>query len=704
MTPRRRPFPRTSLPSPVALLLTALLCAALLAPLLLAAPGPAAAAEDDPATVLQVSVENLAPAVPTPDGTLVVSGRVSNTADVPVTEVEIRLRLSTIPLLGRAEIESVVDGASNYDGLAVDGTRERISERLRPGGEASFRLEVPFTDLPLSATGVYVLGVEALGRYDGLFDRQGLTRTFLPWVPYPEQLDPSRLVTMWPIVDFPSRDAAGVLVTDRTPRELSPGGRLRTLVDVGAAAPGTVSWIVDPEVLQTAEEMSEGYQVLVAGTVEPGERADDAASWLTAVRGATGTLPVRVLPYADVDGTALRRAGLDRDLVRATTLAPPLAGRILDREVTGGLYWAPGGNVDKATLELLIAAGVDAVIISDTVMPPKETLPFTPSGTGTLNTGLGSMRAILTDSGLTAALSMPQRTRGQVLLARQAFLAQTAMVTLELPSTPRTVVAAPSSPRWNPNASLVREILATVENAPWITPTSLETLIAARPSEVRRARKGYGDGRKSELPPAFLARIADAQEELARFADVVDDPAGLTEPFSAALIRCESSAWRQEPRTGDDLLRRVEDELAADIDRVRVLSRGTVTFSGDRGVVPVTIANDLDRSVTVGLRLVGIPPLRLESEPVTDLTLAPGRKTSVEVDARVVGSGTVDVAVQLTTPQGQPYGAPVAMELRSTAYARAAGWVIAAAGVALVVIVVVGTVRRIRAATRKDPS
>ncbi len=124
----------------------------------------------------------------------------------------------------------------------------------------------------------------------------------------------------------------------------------------------------------------------------------------------------------------------------------------------------------------------------------------------------------------------------------------------------------------------------------------------------------------------------------------------------------------------------------------------TITFSGDAGRVPVTISNDLDRSVTVGVTLRGSPPLRLESEPLTEIRIEAGRMASVDIDARVVGGDPLPVEVQLLGPDGEDYGRPADIQLVSTAYARAAAWVVAAAFGAIAVFVVFGVIRRIRTA------
>ena len=102
--------------------------------------------------------------------------------------------------------------------------------------------------------------------------------------------------------------------------------------------------------------------------------------------------------------------------------------------------------------------------------------------------------------------------------------------------------------------------------------------------------------------------------------------------------------------------------------------------------------------------LRGNPPLRLSSEPLTGIRIEPGKFASVDITARVVGGDPLAVDVQLLSPDGEDYGSPARITVVSTAYARAASWVVAAAFLAIVVFVIVGVVRRINKARpgRKD--
>lgn len=139
---------------------------------------------------------------------------------------------------------------------------------------------------------------------------------------------------------------------------------------------------------------------------------------------------------------------------------------------------------------------------------------------------------------------------------------------------------------------------------------------------------------------------------------------------------------------------------------VTVLSTGRITFSGDSGGVPITVENTSNAPVTLNIDLVGYPPSRLDSDPLEGVVVDPGMRTSVEIEARIIGDGPLNTSVRVTSSNGKRLALPATVTLASAAYARAAGWVVLVAFLALAVFVVVGVTRRIRKAhtARKPPA
>jgi hypothetical protein len=110
----------------------------------------------------------------------------------------------------------------------------------------------------------------------------------------------------------------------------------------------------------------------------------------------------------------------------------------------------------------------------------------------------------------------------------------------------------------------------------------------------------------------------------------------------------------------------------------------------------VTVTNDFDQTVRVGVVITSDPAARLDAEPLPAVEIEPGRRASLEVPVRVVGGETLAVSVQLTDPSGKAFGTPASLELRTTAYSRAALWVAIGAAAVLLLLVIYDIVRRAR--------
>jgi hypothetical protein len=654
---------------------------------------------------VSIVLDDFTPLLAQPGRKLTITGRVVNLGAETLTDARLELRVSEQPLANRAAAGSIDTGPAS-PGRFIDAARVTLDDTVASRGQRPFTITVPFNDLALPTDGTYVVAINLTAVTNDQVAATTSINTFLPWFPRgaPGQrtYTPIKVVWLWPFVDWPARSASGTLLDEQTPREISPGGRLNALAAIAQNHPRAVSAIADPALLQTAADMTTGYQVIRDGRVVIGDRGDAAAAWLTTLRNLSSE-PLWVLPYADIDASASRRADLATEVVRAVTQSGPIAQRSLGEGVQSGLYWAPFGRLDNATASLLSSAGVSTVVLSAAALPDEQTI--TPTGRATLGTSLGALDAILVDPTLATLLTAPQQTRHEVLLARQRFLAETALIATQVDQETdvRTIVIAPRNIRWNPNPDLINPLLRASSRASWMTPTTLDALLAETPPNIPRDRAGYGDrARAAELSEQYLNQVRRVAQRIELFSSILDNPGGTTEPFAQALLRAQSSAWRSEPEVGTTLLRSIRTEINQVINQVRVLSTGNITFSGDVGRVPITIANDLDQSVTVGLRLIGKPAARLSAADITGIQIEAGRKASIDIDARVIGGEPLSVNVQLLTPDGELYGTPTAIEVNSTAYARAASWVVVAAFIALAVFVVVGVTRRIHQARKSS--
>jgi hypothetical protein len=680
--------------------IAALACAAGL----LALPHQGAARADEPTAPVRLTITGLAPVALGAGTSLSMSGTIANTGLSTITSLSVRLVIATTPIADRRDLRKATEVEGAYGSIPLFGTTTRVVDSLPPGAKSAYRISIDAQQLPLGSPGVYVIGVEAVGFGPSGYVILDSARTLIPYVPDPPL--PVNVTWLWPLATAPGQAPDDVLLGDTIPREIAPGGRLDDLVSAGESTP-SISWVVDPQLLQVAGDMADGYLVAKGGQVRAGTGAGSAAAWLDRVRellgepggGAGREARVRSLwamPYADPDADALTRAGLTTDLVRATTASPAVTSRNIGREPDGTLAWAAGGRLDQAALDVLASAGVRTVVLRERALPTSPVLDYTPSGYIDLEASGGRVRALVMDAGLVSALALPQGNRATILAARQRFLAELAFVALEPTEDSRYLIAAPSNPRWAPNARLLRGIIASLRGTPWTRIVPVSRVLALPPTPtVGRLDPQANRGR--ELGAGYLARVEATRGSVESLRTVLTDPLPVTGPITSALLRAESSAWRTRVREGERLLDAIEASVAGAQSEIYVIPRDNIVFSGDRGSVPVTVANDFDQPVRVGITVSAEPAARLDAQPLPPVEIEPGRRASLEVPVRVIGGDALTVSVQLTDPSGAAFGEPASLELRTTAYSRAALWVAVGAAVILVLLVIFDIVRRGRA-------
>lgn len=685
--------------------------ALLLATLTLGAPADGAVA----AGGVKVAVTSLLPGVGTAGSTLAVTGTATNNGDQVVRDVTVRLRLSDTRLNSRAELAAVVAGqVSSRDGHVVV---EEPLDDLPPGGTATFDLHQPLDEVTsLTEVGVYALGIEVVGSRGSTTGRVALTRTLLPWVPGTEDFSPTGFSWIWPLVDAPVRRADGRFADDSLAADLAPGGRLDRLVQAGGrlAEGAAVTWAIDPDLVETVADMADanGYQVAApgGGTV-PGTGGVLAQQWLDRLRTATTGADVIALPYADPDLVALVRNGQPRHVAQARGLGvDALAAQVPAASIVANIAWPIDGYLDRDTLDTLGRGGVTTTVLDGRALPPTIDLSYTPSARAQLTAGPRRIAALLADPGLVDLLARGRARSPAPVLAAQRVIAETAMITSELPSTgtARTIVAMPPR-RWNPPQDFLDQ-LVTLAGAPWAAPVSLRELAASELPEVDRGRLSYPRAqRRAELSVIYLRALDRLHGDADNFAGILTEPdqpapgtgTPLVPGLENAVRRLESSWWR-----GRDDVRRIrldrEKTYLNDLRGSVKVQPGSFTFGSKSGMIPLTVVNELSQEVVVVLELDPETP-RLRLGKVEPQTIGPGQKVQVNVPATAIAGGPVVVEATLYTRNGAKYSQPVQLRVNVTQIGTVALVITVAAAAVLFLAAGIRVVRRLRAARRDGP-
>lgn len=666
----------------------AALVAAMPAAVSVTAAAPPAAAQGKPAAA--VVLTQITPQVPKRADTLQISGYISNTGETEVGPLTVHLERALSPFTERSTFDAFADGTQDHSTIAVEGSQVELNGTVGPGDLDPFRLRVPLASLHLGERGPYALKVVAEGR-----NVRTETRTFLPWVPNPREVKPTRVVLLWPVVDRPVRGQDGIFTDDRLGSLLAPKGRLAGLVAAGAGAP--VSWVVDPDLLESAAAMSNGYRVRSADGVAAGSGTEVAKSWLELLRAGAAGKPVLALPYADADVGALARARRRSDIAAATSVAAETLERLLPGQKVTPLAWPNSGFADDATITALRRTGYALTVLSEDAIPPTSQLTFTPTGVATVSTQDGTLDGLLADRVLSDALAEDTRRPGVGTLMVQRLVAETAMITEERPNRQRTVLIAPPK-RWNPDSEVARQLVAAYTKTPWIKPTAVEEL-AATPGDVERQQPAYPkDAQRAEISQRYVAAVARLAKGVAAFSGVLTDSTDLVSSYRSALLRAESSAWANGTGkvtvAGASYLAGLRRGLDSQQDKVRILSRGTVTLSSKSGTIPVTIANDLEQPVTVQLALRARVSSRLHVDNPPPFRVEAKSRETVEVHASAVANGIVIVDAVLTNPRGERIGPISRFNVRATNFGRVGFYIIGGAIVLLFISIVFRLGRR----------
>ena len=122
--------------------------------------------------------------------------------------------------------------------------------------------------------------------------------------------------------------------------------------------------------------------------------------------------------------------------------------------------------------------------------------------------------------------------------------------------------------------------------------------------------------------------------------------------------------------------------------------------SSSSGRFPLTITNNLDWPIRVGIRLKANDAIKIkQDEPIE---VEPRQSTTVNVQVHAEDVGVTEVTARLTTPKGRPFGEPVTFKMRSSVVGTVI-WIALGAAGAIIVLAVGRRVRRSAKSKKQQP-
>jgi hypothetical protein len=649
-----------------ALAATILLTAAMLLPTALR---PTSAVAAEPEAFVSIQLTSINPALPTPTSTVTLTGKVTNTSDLELHNLQAILwRAPNYPILNAEELTRSLDRVANDPlGARLTENHQNIPSEtdrtLAPGESATFTLQatVPELGFPL-ADSVYLVGVHVRGRLtsDGVNFTLGRARAFLPMQTVP----PANTLQMTSVVILNSRPALlgkSEFVDDHLASEVATGGRLDRLIQ-GADAADT-SFAVDPEMIQALRIMKAGYTVRGSdGSTAAGQAAADR--WLEKFESVKGKRDGFRLLFGSPDIAALVHGGQSELLTQAA-----LAGRMVEGMSGLPLLVLPArGMADKEILSAAEELNPAAILISDvstgqsrpllTGQTDAPVVSFTADSTGggpgpdPRNTAVHVQQRMLAETWIEASAAPAGATLGRVRLVTSAA---------QLSGDGRTA------------------------NPPWIKRGTLSELLRSDPASWNLQLSypkaaGAGELRANQLRMVrLLARSYDTYTEL------LAEPDAANVEAATSLARATSSKWRRAVGPMRSFIRPQQAELDTILDdKIEVRASRRVTTVSRQGSFPITVRNTLPApenpaSLTnaVRVRLVFRSQVgqRLTVEPIDVDVIRAGANFSGAAQVDAAANGTVPVTAQVTTTSGRPIGQPVTIQVTAT-QAGTTGWII----------------------------
>ncbi|MEV2201058.1 DUF6049 family protein [Streptomyces fradiae] len=687
-----------------------------------AAPATHTAAAATGSRTVTVSLDTVTPSAPVKGDVLTLSGTVTNKGRETVRQARVDVHLGE-RLSSRGAIEDVARRtgfSEGREGEPLGGAYAVPLAEIPSGASREFSIAVPVDKLGVDDAGVYPLGVSLSGQtpsdpYDQVL---GAGRTFLPWQPAAAK-SKTQLTVMWPLVSSAHLSAETGSDDQQTPlfesdalaAELAPGGRLERMVTLGAELP--VTWVVDPDLLATAEAMTSDYQVRSGDTTVPGRNQAVAKQWLNALDKAVQGDKVIALPYGDPDLASLahrgkRISGSLSHLRPATELAVSTVETILHVKPSVEYAWPANGALDPSIVDVATSAGADKVIARSDSM--REHLSYTPNAARPIG---GGTTAVVTDAVLSMAFEGDMTRAGASTAAVQRFLAHTLAVTHERPGTGRSVVVAPQRMPTASQAESMASALRALGDERWSQGSDLVTATTAKPdpkatTNVPSARQYPRALSRQELPETVFQQVRTTQDTLDNFKVILTAAYRVVTPIGNAIKREMSTSWRGRPQEAAAYGQGVQTHLQSLTGEVKLIDKSDLTLSGRSATIPVTVQNQLVQGVDhLVLRLTSKKPTRLklnDGEAAAELPVrvAGGHSQSVKFTASANANGPVPVEAQLYTEDGRPYGQPMQFTVKVSEITSTVMLVIAGGVLLLVLAGVRMYSQRKRAAARGD--
>lgn len=665
--------------------------------------------ETDP---IEVTIDAVSPSVVPRQGPIKMSGRVTNTADEPATDINIHPLTSYSPMTTTEEITAATEADPDVywgDRIISPGSFATMNT-LAPGDTKRWQLTIPQSELSISGTqGVYQLGVQVRAPSDG-GDRVtvGRARTLIPLMDVGTR--PIRTSVVVPLRESVTRDEEGRLTdAEDWSEQVATRGRLRNLADfVDEAGDVPLTWAIDPAVLDAVDQLAAGNPTrdldptdgaepeIQTSEPETNDGSSTAAEWLADITRQASDHEVLALPYGDVDVAAASRHS-----ARLYERARAMSTRTFnDLDVQSRPAVVPPSGLLPVEAFELIEDDAEVLLSSDVVATPEDT--STADEASFLS--VAGHRVTVHDAGAADTPSnLSQRSLAQLDLdrdtevdiappsaasVRQRILSEAAVRSLA-GSTESLVVNLPDDfdpgPRSKPfftgiNRSFIN-LTPLVSNGAGSTAEAEDLVYPAREQ-------------RAEVPTDNFTAAEDLIRAGASLDGILTRTDQVERQVTAQALTSISYAIRSRAAEVEGLTQDATERVESTLDQVTIDAPSFVILSAESGPFAVTVTNGLDQPITLALEAT--TPDDVEIRAPESVELEAKASQTVQLTASTDSIGVHPVELRATDTNGNQIGASDRLSVRSNAVGNVI-WVVMGIGVGILfVAILLRWTRRIR--------
>jgi Family of unknown function (DUF6049) len=329
--------------------------------------------------------------------------------------------------------------------------------------------------------------------------------------------------------------------------------------------------------------------------------------------------------------------------------------------------WVSDERLNVAALDRLRAQQVDRIVLPENAFEPAG-LPVTLAQPFELQAGsLRRPAAAAADLDLQTHFTRQPDEADDPVLRAHALLADLAVLYFDNPGRPRAVVA--QSPRdWAPERTFLDTVLTGLKDGPIVKPITIDQLFTGTPPAPSSGRNTTPLIRKladnpvpAELP---LNDIRDTRIRLEAFGSMLNPDHLLDDRLEQLLLAAQSLDMR--PRERENYLLGVERQIDAELAKLVLPPKRTITLTARRAEIPVSLQWTGDYPIRVRVRLSADRLTFPEGQSARDIELS-RRNTTERFVVQARSSGDFPLRIIVEAPEGNLVMAQSRFTVRSTA-------------------------------------